>query len=245
LNPVISIQPANILKEKNNNSTHIFHNTKYGWYFICILYFSISCFSGLQNIKAQSNKPKSFVQLSGVARNELLDPIPFVNVGIKSKKRGGMSDEKGLYSIVAEKTDTVIFISLGYKKTGFIIPDTLTSQFLSTDIILFADTVRLKAIKIYPWKTYEEFKVAFMAYKLPTTDLERARKNIEIIQRQILLSISPDAQIAYQNSMMQNFNRMATRGQTPVNNLLNPFSWAKFIKQLRDGKIKLSNNPDE
>jgi hypothetical protein len=198
-----------------------------------------------ENVQAQSGRTKNLVQLSGVARNELLEPIPFVNVGIKSKRRGSMSDEKGLYSIVAEKTDTVVFVSLGFKKTGFIIPDTLTTQFLSTDIILFADTVRLKAIRIYPWKTYEEFKIAFMAYKLPTSDLERAQKNLEIIQRQILLSISPDAQIAYQNSMMQNFNRMATRGQTPVNNLLNPFSWAKFIKQLRDGKIKLSNNPDE
>ena len=209
--------------------------------FCLFLLFSIE----IENTQAQTDKSKNLIQLSGVARNELLEPIPFVNVGIKSKKRGAMSDEKGLYSIVAEKTDTVVFMSLGYKKTGFIIPDTLTNQFLSTDIILFADTVRLKAIKIYPWKTYEEFKVAFMAYKLPTTDLERARKNIEIIQRQILLSISPDAQIAYQNSMMQNFNRMATRGQTPVNNLLNPFSWAKFIKELKDGKIKLSNNPDQ
>jgi hypothetical protein len=84
-----------------------------------------------------------------------------------------------------------------------------------------------------------------MAYRLPTTDLERAQKNIEIIQRQILASISPDAQIAYQNSMLQNFNRMATRGQTPINNLLNPFSWAKFIQSIRDGKLKLSNNPDQ
>jgi hypothetical protein len=242
---VISIQPANILKEYNYNGKSILYNTKYRRYFICLIYLSGLFFGLIEPIDAQSSKGKNFVQLSGVARNELLDPIPFVNVGIKSKKRGAMSDEKGLYSIVAEKTDTVIFVSLGYKKTGFIIPDTLTTQFLSTDIILFADTVRLKAIKIYPWKTYEEFKVAFLAYKLPTTDLERAQKNLEIIQRQILLSISPDAQIAYQNSMMQNFNRMATRGQTPVNNLLNPFSWAKFIKQLRDGKIKLSNNPDE
>jgi hypothetical protein len=242
---VISTQPDNILKENTNHSVLNLSIAKHSTYFACLFCLIISLLPAVENVQAQSGRAKSLVQLSGVARNELLEPIPYVNVGIKSKRRGSMSDEKGLYSIVAEKTDTVVFVSLGYKKTGFIIPDTLTTQFLSTDIILFADTVRLKAIRIYPWKTYEEFKIAFMAYKLPTSDLERAQKNLEIIQRQILLSISPDAQIAYQNSMMQNFNRMATRGQTPVNNLLNPFSWAKFIKQLRDGKIKLSNNPDE
>jgi len=242
---VISIQPGKILKVNINNSVLIYINAKYLQYltgFFCIFIFI--CILP-ENARAQSDRTRNLVQLSGVARNELLEPLPFVNVGIKSKRRGTMSDDKGLYSIAAEKNDTVVFVSLGYKKTGFIIPDSLTTHFLSTDIILFADTVRLKTVRIYPWKTYEEFKLAFMSYKLPTNDFERAQKNLEIIQRQILASISPDAKIAYQNSMMQNFNRMATRGQTPVNNLLNPFSWAKFIKQLRDGKLKLSNNPDE
>jgi hypothetical protein len=242
---VISIHPVNILKGIINIIVRISFQIKYIRYLLTLLCLLLISIYIPENAHAQNDRTKRFVQLSGVARNELLEPVAYVNVGIKSKRRGAMSDEKGLYSIVAEKLDTVIFMSLGYKKTGFIIPDTLTTQFLSTDIILFADTVRLKTVRIYPWKNYEEFKQAFMAYKLPTSDLERAKKNLEIIQRQILASISPDAKIAYQNSMMQNFNRMATRGQTPVNNLLNPFSWAKFIQSLRDGKLKLSNNPDE
>ena len=137
---MISIKSGNILKEKSNISVLILNRTKYLAYLISYICFVALFFIRSENIHAQSDRSKKLVQLSGVVRDELLDPVPYVNVGIKSKKRGAMSDEKGLYSIVAEKTDTVVFVSLGFKKTGFIIPDTLTNQFLSTDIILFADT---------------------------------------------------------------------------------------------------------
>ena len=31
---------------------------------------------------------------------------------------------------------------------------------------------------------------------------------------------------------------MATRGQIPVNNLLNPFAWSKFIKGVKNGLLR-------
>jgi hypothetical protein len=31
---------------------------------------------------------------------------------------------------------------------------------------------------------------------------------------------------------------MATRGQYPINNLLNPFAWAKFVKGIKNGLFK-------
>jgi hypothetical protein len=38
--------------------------------------------------------------------------------------------------------------------------------------------------------------------------------------------------------MEQNFNSMIIRNQYPVNTLLNPFAWAKFIKGLKNGLFK-------
>jgi hypothetical protein len=228
---------ANLNKLRNIICKSVYFNLAMVLVFLLFLLLLPSAVNG------QNERGRNLIQLSGVVRNELLESVPVVIISIKSKKRGTLGDESGLFSIVAEKRDKVVFASLGYKKTGFIIPDTITSHFLSTDIILFADTVRLKVVHIYPWKTYEEFKQAFLALKLPTTDADRARKNIEIIQRQIFESLAPDSRIAYQNTMMDNFNRMATRGQTPVNNLLNPFSWAKFFKALKEGKLK--SHPDK
>jgi hypothetical protein len=38
--------------------------------------------------------------------------------------------------------------------------------------------------------------------------------------------------------MEQNFSAMATRNQFPVNNLLNPFAWAKFVNGVKHGLFK-------
>ena len=56
-------------------------------------------------------------------------------------------------------------------------------------------------------------------------------------QNQIIIAgVSPEA--GYKYAMSQNFNAMATRGQYPINNLLNPFAWSKFIKGIKNGMFK-------
>jgi hypothetical protein len=56
------------------------------------------------------------------------------------------------------------------------------------------------------------------------------------IANQTNVRVSPDA--GYRFAMEQNFSSMATRYQYPVNNLLNPFAWAKFIKGIKNGMLK-------
>jgi hypothetical protein len=38
--------------------------------------------------------------------------------------------------------------------------------------------------------------------------------------------------------MQQEAERIMTRNQTPVNNLFNPFAWAKFIEGLKNGLLR-------
>jgi len=38
--------------------------------------------------------------------------------------------------------------------------------------------------------------------------------------------------------MEKDFSAMATRGQYPINNLLNPFAWAKFVTGIKNGLLK-------
>jgi hypothetical protein len=56
------------------------------------------------------------------------------------------------------------------------------------------------------------------------------------IANQTHVSITPEA--GYRYAMEQNFNSMSTRNQYPVNNLLNPFAWAKFISGVKNGMFK-------
>ncbi|HSL86351.1 MAG TPA: hypothetical protein VK861_05415, partial [Bacteroidales bacterium] len=55
------------------------------------------------------------------------------------------------------------------------------------------------------------------------------------------VTITPEAGFRY--AMEQNFDAMSTRNQSPVNNLLNPFAWAKFLKGVKSGLLR--NQKDE
>ena len=94
----------------------------------------------------------------------------------------------------------------------------------------------LKEIEVFPWPTFEQFKLAFLSVKIPDDDYERALKNMEIINIQKFSDFAySDAGLSYKVYMNQQYNQIFTRGQYPVNNLLNPFAWAKFIDAIKDG----------
>ena len=86
-----------------------------------------------------------------------------------------------------------------------------------------------------PWKNYSEFiKDVTKAHPVDPI-LENMNDNIAsiyvAITRQSNVKVSPEAGFRY--AMEQNFSAMATRGQYPINNLLNPFAWSKFINGIK------------
>jgi hypothetical protein len=46
-----------------------------------------------------------------------------------------------------------------------------------------------------------------------------------------------DASLAYGYAQNQRYSKLYTNGQLPVNNLLNPYSWAKLIQDWKAGKL--------
>jgi hypothetical protein len=108
------------------------------------------------------------------------------------------------------------------------------------DIMLELDTIPIEEVTILPWKSYNEF-IKDMTKEKPSDPLiENMNENMASIyvavSNQSGVRISPEA--GYRYAMEQNFNAMATRNQFPVNNLLNPFAWAKFINGLKHGLLK-------
>jgi hypothetical protein len=49
--------------------------------------------------------------------------------------------------------------------------------------------------------------------------------------------LDADASLAFGNVANQRATQLYTNGQLPVNNLLNPYSWAKLIKDWKEGKL--------
>ena len=181
---------------------------------------------------------KNLVQLTGRIINEISEPLPFAHVLIMNNFRGTITDREGKFSLVVEVYDTILFSTVGYKRKMLTIPDTLPKPFLTTDIVLVEDTILIAEVKIYPWKSYEEFRRALLNLKLPDDDNERARRNIALIKTQIILDNAPNARENFQYVMEQQYRETFSRGMYPSYQIFNAFAWAKFFQALKRGDFK-------
>jgi hypothetical protein len=181
---------------------------------------------------------KKLVQLSGTVKNELLQPMPFAHILVLNNYRGAITNNFGNFSLVVEESDSVLISSVGYKRKYLEIPLDLPSKFLNIEVILQVDTLAIAEARIYPWKTYEEFREAFVNLTLPTDDMERARRNIALIRTQIIMDHEPSARANFRYIMEQQYQQTFIQGQYPSYQLLNPFAWAKFFKALKRGDFK-------
>ena len=168
--------------------------------------------------------------------------MQFVHIVILNKHRGTISDTRGMFSFVVEENDTILFSAMGYKHTGIVIPDTLESFHYPVDVLMETDTFEIEEVIILPWKTYEEFKEAFLAIELPEDDLQRAYRNFAFITAQIHnTDIEPDPGLNYKYHLREQSTQLYTKGQTPYYTIFNPLRWAEFFKYIEEGKFK---NPD-
>ena len=195
------------------------------------------------NLDAQAPARK-VVQFSGVVvSGDSLQPVPYANIITKGTYRGTVSDFFGFYSFVAQENDTVEFSSLGYKKSYYVIPTNLPESRYSIIQVLNKDTFELATTVIYAWPTREQIYEYFLTAPVPDDDVERARKNLaqEKIS-DLAINMPMDASMNFRNSM-SNFNtRLYTAGQIPMNNLLNPIAWAKFVEAWKKGDFKKKSN---
>ena len=188
-----------------------------------------------------SSQDSNLIQLSGVVvSEETLEPMPYTTIFNKTKRNGVIADYYGYFSLVTYPGDTLFFSFYGMKSSSFIVPDTLTDNRYSIIHMLHKDTLNLPAVVVYPWPSREEFARAFLEMK-PYDDALR------IAQRQlsgeslafIAAKLDGDASLAYGMTQNEQYTQLYTNGQLPVNNLLNPYSWAKLVKDWKDGKLAI------
>ncbi|MBP8042270.1 MAG: carboxypeptidase-like regulatory domain-containing protein [Bacteroidales bacterium] len=206
------------------------------------LYFLLSS----EFVASQVISDTTLVQFSGIVITaDSLKPIPFVNILIKDTWRGTVTDLYGFFSFVAHPKDVVVFNALGYKTVFFTIPDTLTINRYSLIQVLRPDTLLMNETVIYPWPTYEQFKQAFVNTDIPDDELERAKKNIDELEKRILFDEVPmSSAMNYRNYIDTKVSQLYYAGQYRPNNLLNPIAWAQFIKAWREGKFKVKKQGD-
>jgi hypothetical protein len=208
---------------------------------LIILLLLLVCYGAkAQNRGKDLDKDGDLVQFSGIVMTaDSLMTLSYVNIILKRTSKGTYSDMNGYFNFVARKGDTILFNSIGYKPSSYIIPDSLTQQKYSMIKLLTTDTMYLAESIIRPLPTREMFNYFFINIDIPDDDMERARKNLEREKiKEAAEKMGPDgAEIA-----KAHLNRQAQQyyyaGQLPPNNLLNPFAWAQFFEAWKNGDFK-------
>ncbi len=203
---------------------------------VVILSLSFGAFS--QKDSTDTDPNSKLVQFSGVIVNDSLGAIPYAYVRKKNSNNGTVSDYYGYFSFVAEKGDTILFSSISYKDTYYIIPDTLSNSRYSIIQLMQPEATELDAVQIYPWPSKDQFIKAFMNLDIGN-EYDLAHKNLK---RQELAAqargVSNDSYLSYRDMAREQQQKIYTNGQAPSINLLNPVAWGKFIQAWKNGDFK-------
>lgn len=182
----------------------------------------------------------NMVELTGVVMSsDSLRFLPFVTVQIPSKQRGTISNDQGVFSIIAEKGDTLEFTSIGYRKKRYVLPKELSSNRYSIIQLMTQDTFYLTTTIIRPQLSKEEFEKAFSTWDIPDDQYELARKNTEIQTMRVLLATLPRDGREGQSVLQQTFaQKNYWAGQQPPMTIFSPLAWAEFLKAWKRGDFK-------
>ncbi len=165
--------------------------------------------------------------------------LPYVTISVINKNQGTMSSERGVFSMVAEKGDTLDFTCVGFRKKRYIVPNEVPSNRLSVIQLMSQDTFYLATTIIRPQLSAEEFERAFRTWDIPDDKYETARKNTEYQTMRMLTFMMPrdgrENQQVYQNMQVQ---RSYWAGQQPPMTVFSPLAWAEFFKAWKRGDFK-------
>jgi hypothetical protein len=194
----------------------------------------------------QPNEPTNLVQFSGIIVTEergQMVPVPYAAIFIPARKIGTTATHQGFFSIVAEKGETVQFSALGFKKSSFLIPKSMSDERYSMVKILSRDTILLDEAVIFPWPSREHFKTEFLAMNV-TDELEkRAMENLAAETLEKVREVTPyDGRETGSMYLRQQARNYYYYGQIPPMNIFSPVAWQQFFKSWKNGDFKKKKN---
>jgi hypothetical protein len=198
-----------------------------------LIFFQIQAFS-------QEDGKEKIIHLTGRTVTGNAEVVPYVHIIMVNKGLGTASDLQGNFNFPAEVNDTILFRAVGFKYYTLIVRDTFQVRYPFVPIEMEQDTIQLKELVIKPWQgNYERFKQAVLAYEPPRTDLDRALKNLNMMDlKAMLVNAPPTPTMAFRNTMQAYNDRLYWAGQLPPVNITNPIAWAQFFKALKNGDFK-------
>jgi hypothetical protein len=193
----------------------------------------------------------NLVQFSGQVivddTEDQIIPIPYVNIYIKEQPfRGTYTDYDGFFSLVAQKGETVVFSSLGFRTEEFRIPANLEGNRYSIFQFMRPDTVDLPEAIVYPWPSREHFKIEFLNMELDNTLEQIAMENLSA-EKMARLSetLLEDGRESTQYYFRRQAQTYYSIGQFRPMPIFSPIAWGRFIKALKNGEFTDKKEKDK
>lgn len=187
-----------------------------------------------------SAQEKDIVQINGVIMTaDSLRAVPNTTVLVKNQNRGVISSDRGVFSVVCYKGDTLQFTALGFREKNYVVPAHIKGDYFSMIQLMVQDTFYLPETIVRPVPSKKEFDYAFRNWRIPDDQFEIARKNTNAYTLRVLGYTLPkdggENQSAYQNIQAE---RAVYYGQVPPSNLFSPIAWAQFFEAWKRGDYR-------
>lgn len=188
---------------------------------------------------AQSeNRSGKLVQFSGIVTDTDSNAVvPYVTItNLSNKEQRYAANYQGFYSFIVNPGDTVVFSAVGFTSKTFVLPTQIAEHKYTAMIKLKTEIVYLRAVRVNPWATVEEFTKEFLTMKIADDDMAIAKKNLSRSTiNGLMLSLPRDGQEISNSNYRYNFDRMVNSNMRQTNTLLNPLAWAKLIQMISNG----------
>lgn len=185
---------------------------------------------------SQEKPPREVIQFTGVIFGmDSSSVIPGTHVYIPKSGRGTTTNPYGFFSMPVLEGDSVVFSSVGFKRSYYVVPEHRKESSLRIIVALEEDISFLEEVEIRPYPTENMFKEAVITMELPH---QKEYANIyQWLNSQYMreayydLPASPNANAQYLINLQQQsyIDRYAPRS-IPI---LNPFAWSQFINSLK------------
>lgn len=181
---------------------------------------------------AQSKR--RIIQLSGFV-SDSVNVLPGVHIYVPKAGRGTSTSPAGFFSMPVLEGDSVVVSAIGYHRQHYKVPIGAHDN-LTIVIEMVSDVTYLREVQIMPFPTEEVFKEAVLALNIPMDNgIDQRNINAELIA--LMIKTTPmDGAANYKYYMDQWSTSSADRFQPRTNPFLNPFNWAKFIRDLKRNK---------
>ena len=107
-----------------------------------------------------------------------LSPIPNSQIYI-NKSLTGVSNTDGSFTFYVNRSDTVIFNSLGYKQTRYLISDTLRGREFNAGIFMSTDTIDIGEVIIIPRQSTLKYEIMNAPPRSPGI-MDNAKSNVAV-----------------------------------------------------------------